>query len=143
MSPSKRKVNQVVSYAALPKNELVGAIVIDWRDSPRYKRRHFADRRPSPPLGEAVVDGNGFMTGEAQIDEPLLVQALSRLLQQLYLPAVVLDKLVICGKYPRDAMLGGKGRQVNWKITNNGHIDMRNSGPIRVAKQTMPLLGRI
>lgn len=48
-----------------------------------------------PPLGEAIDDGCGFVAGETQVDEPLLVEALRRLFQQLYLFAVVLNELVV------------------------------------------------
>ena len=60
----------------------------------------------SPPLGEAIDNGRGLVTGEPEIDEPLLVEALGSILTELDLLSVVLDELVIGREHVRDSTMG-------------------------------------
>lgn len=60
--------------------------------------REFPEALSLPPLRHAVDDLGVFVAGEAEVDEPFLVEQPRRLLQQLYAPPVVLDQVVIGGK---------------------------------------------
>ena len=66
------------------------------------------------------------MAGEAQVDEPFFVQALSRLFQQLYLFAVVLDELVVCKKDSGDTLLNIEGRKWNRNVSKLATSDTLN-----------------
>ncbi len=68
-------------------------------------------------IGDAVGDGDVFVTGEAEVDEPLFLEQPRRLLQQLDPTTVVLDQVVIRGKDFNGAIL-------NWHQWN-GNLHRR------------------
>ena len=65
---------------------------------------HHGDcRRLLPPFRHPVGDGVVFVAGEAEANEPLLVELPRRLLQQPHPPPVVLDQVVVGGEDVSDS----------------------------------------
>ena len=58
-----------------------------------------------PPPRDAVFELGGFVAGEAEADEPLLVEVLRHLLQHLDPPVVDLDQVVVGGEDGGDFFL--------------------------------------
>ncbi len=59
-----------------------------------------------------VIDFGVFVAGEVEVDKPFLIQSLSSFFQQLNLPAVVFNQVIISRKNVSDASLDGEWREV-------------------------------
>ncbi len=56
------------------------------------------------------MDGGGFVAGEAEVDEPFLIQPLRCLFQQLDLLQIVFDEIIVGGKNISNSFLDRKWR---------------------------------
>ena len=69
-----------------------------------------------PTFRDSVDDVGMFMAGEAEADEPLLVEQSSRLLQQGHPPPVVLYQVIVRGEHIGDFLLDRSRRNSDWQI---------------------------
>ena len=63
-----------------------------------------------PARRYAIGDPRAFVAGEAEADEPFLVQQSGRLLQEGHPPTVVLDQVVVGGENGGNSSLNRQGR---------------------------------
>ncbi len=63
------------------------------------------------------------MPGVPEVDEPLAIDPLGHLLQDLDPPIVVLDEVVVCGEDRGDLALYSKRWQRYWKRLENAKVD--------------------
>lgn len=105
-----------------------------------------AERPSLPPFRDGaeggVDEGDGFVAGEAEVDEPLAVEGLRHLLQYPDAPQVVLDQVVVGREDPGNSALGGEVGERDWKLRKcrQGNAINRSAGQHVVPDHLPPLL---